>query len=169
MTNNVYIHIPFCRQKCNYCSFVSYNTLEYKEDYLKALSGEIKDFYKSEKLKTLYFGGGTPSLVSCREIQDIVNLFNIDSNTEVTMELNPETLDEEYLQNLLNIGINRISIGCQAFDKDLLKIIGRKHSAENVVNAVTAAQKAGFKNISLDFIYGLPNQTVKGFENDLKK
>ncbi len=169
MTKNAYIHIPFCRQKCNYCSFVSYPLPEYKKEYLKALSSEIKTFYKSEKLNTLYFGGGTPSLLAYREIRDIISLFNINSDTEITMELNPENLDEEYLNNLFIAGINRISIGCQTFDEDILHIIGRKHSAKDVKKAVFAAQKTGFKNISLDFIYGLPNQTVTGFEKDLKQ
>lgn len=169
MTKNTYIHIPFCRQKCNYCSFVSYPVLEFKKEYLKALSCEIKNFYKSEKLNTLYLGGGTPSLLAYQEIPDIINLFNINNDTEITMELNPENLDEEYLKNLLNAGINRISIGCQTFDKNILRLIGRKHSSEDVIKAVLIAQKIGFNNISLDFIYGLPNQTIKGFENDIRR
>ena len=168
MTNNAYIHIPFCRQKCNYCSFVSYPMLEYKQDYLKALSREIKEKYKFESLKTLYLGGGTPSILESSEIHNIIEHFNINENTEITIELNPEKLSLEYLKNLHSTGINRISLGCQTFNDNILDIIGRKHTSEDVKNAVSYTKKAGFNNISLDFIYGLPNQSIETFQKDLE-
>lgn len=169
MTENAYIHIPFCRQKCKYCSFISYPDIQYKEQYLQVLSKEIKNSYKNELLKTLYFGGGTPSLLTAKEFGSLIQLFETDNNTEITAELNPENLSLEYLCELKNTGINRISIGCQTFRDDILKNIGRKHTSQQVINVVNMAKKAGFNNISLDFIYGLPEQTTKDFEDDLLK
>lgn len=167
MNKSVYIHIPFCRQKCRYCSFVSFSSIERKNDYLIALENEIKNRYKNEELNTLYFGGGTPSLLSPDEFYRLIKLFKTKSETEITAESNPENLSFEYLKSLKDIGINRLSLGCQTFEHKILKEIGRKHSPDDVVKAVKTAQKAGFKNISLDFIYGLPNQTIDSFVNDL--
>ena len=169
MTENVYIHIPFCRRKCNYCSFVSFPTLDKKEQYLIALKNEIQSKYKNENLKTLYFGGGTPSLLTVDEFKELISLFKTDRNTEITSELNPENLTKEYLKNLKKCGINRISMGCQTFNNDILEIIGRQHTAQEVMNAVKSAQDIGFDNISLDFIYGLPSQNIEDFEHDLTK
>lgn len=166
---NAYIHIPFCKSKCKYCSFVSYPKLELKEKYLHALKSEITERYLGEPLETLYIGGGTPSLLSAEEISTILNLFKINQNTEVTIELNPETITQKYLSELKNIGINRLSFGCQTFDDKILKLIGRRHNSKDVENAVCYAKNTGFDNISLDFIYGLPEQTIEMFENDLKK
>ena len=169
MANNAYIHIPFCKQKCFYCSFVSYPSIELKKNYINALTSEIKYYYNNEKLNTLYIGGGTPSLLEINEIQEILNVFNINNATETTIEINPENISYKYLDSLVQIGINRLSIGCQTFDNDILKNIGRKHTDNEVINVVSDAKKAGFKNISLDFIYGLPNQSVESFTNDLQK
>ncbi len=169
MVQSAYIHIPFCKQKCNYCSFISFPKLEMKEQYLEALEKEIKHHYKGETLKTIYFGGGTPSLLSAYEFERLLQLFNFSKQTEITAELNPESITQEYLCKLYKIGINRISIGCQTFDDNILKIIGRHHKAKQVEDTVKLAQNIGFDNISLDFIYGLPTQTISGFEEDLKK
>lgn len=168
MPKNVYIHIPFCKSKCKYCSFVSFPKLEQKAQYINALVEEIQTKYNGELLNTLYFGGGTPSLLTIEEFSKIIKLFNFDEKTEITSELNPETINAQYLQNLKKIGINRLSFGCQTFKDEILKLIGRRHSSTDVKNAVKLAQEAGFKNISLDFIYGLPQQTIEDFENDLK-
>ena len=169
MAESVYIHIPFCKSKCKYCSFISFPRLDKKEQYLNNLELEIKSYYSGETLKTLYFGGGTPSLLSIAEFKRLVSLFKTNSNTEITAELNPETLTSEYMSELKKIGVNRVSIGCQTFDDEILRLIGRRHNSNDVKNAVVYAKNAGFDNISLDFIYGLPNQTIKGFENDLKQ
>ncbi len=169
MTKNVYIHVPFCRQKCKYCSFISFPKLELKEQYLKALEIQITNCYKNEILETLYFGGGTPSLLSVNDFKNILNLFNINSDTEITVELNPETLTEKYLSDLYGLGINRLSIGCQTFDNNILEYIGRKHNSSDVKNTVKIAQNIGFRNISLDFIYGLPTQDVSMFRDDLSQ
>lgn len=162
---NVYIHIPFCKSKCKYCSFVSYPRIELKEKYLEALEKEVTTRYRGEKLNTLYFGGGTPSILTSSELNKLINLFNTDEDTEITAELNPETITQEYLEQL---NANRLSFGCQTFDDKILKLIGRRHNAKDVENAVKFAQKAGFNNISLDFIYGLPEQTIEGFKKDLE-
>lgn len=174
MAESVYIHIPFCRSKCYYCSFVSYPKEHLKADYLKALEKEIKSVYRNELLKTLYFGGGTPSLLSAEEFSQIIKMFNINKDTEITTELNPEGylkngLDVNYLKCLKIAGINRISIGAQSFNDDILKLINRRHNSAQIVQAVKNANLSGIKNISLDFIYGLPNQTLEMFLSDLKR
>lgn len=168
MTENVYIHIPFCKSKCKYCSFVSFPKLELKDNYLKALMSEIKNSYKGELLNTLYFGGGTPSLLNPNEFSKLIELFNTNSKTEITAELNPENINLDYLNNLKKIGINRLSFGCQTFNDEILKLIGRRHNSKDVENVVNHSFNAGFNNISLDFIYGLPKQTIYDFEKDLK-
>ena len=174
MAQSVYIHIPFCRSKCYYCSFVSYPKPELKSRYLDSLKKEILAVYKKEPLKTLYFGGGTPSLLSADEFSSIIELFNISSDTEVTTELNPEGynkngLEAEYFKELIDAGINRISIGAQTFDDKILKLINRRHDSLQIIKAVNNAKISGFDNISLDFIYGLPAQSEKMFTDDLKK
>ncbi|MBP3821366.1 radical SAM family heme chaperone HemW [bacterium] len=169
MVKSVYIHIPFCKSKCHYCSFVSFPALELKKDYIKALEKEINYNYENELLSTLYFGGGTPSLLTSDEFEKIINHFNINNKTEITTELNPESVNYEYIRKLYEIGINRISLGCQTFDDKILKLINRRHNSSQVIQAVKAAQDIGFKNISLDFIYGLPDQTIEMFIYDLKK
>lgn len=169
MVKSAYIHIPFCKSKCKYCSFISSSKIDLKDEYLKTLSDQIKQDYENEQMNTIYFGGGTPSLLSVCEVGKILNHFNFSQNTEITMETNPESVDYSYLRGLYDIGINRLSIGCQTFNDEILKQIGRIHSAGQVINAVNSAKNAGFKNISLDFIYGLPNQTEQMFYSDLEK
>lgn len=184
MVKSVYIHIPFCKSKCHYCSFVSFNKLELKKEYLKALGQEIKQSYQGELLNTIYFGGGTPSLLTIQEFENLLRYFNINENTEITTELNPDSCysdgdlvsgescksgSYDYLRELYDIGINRLSFGCQTFNDDILKQINRRHSSNQVIDVVKTAQRAGFRNISLDFIYGLPNQTPEMFYDDLKR
>jgi len=167
MIKNVYIHIPFCRGKCYYCSFISFDRLELKDAYVDALKKEIHSEYKGEKLNTLYFGGGTPSLLSISDFKDLISLFVTDEATEITVEMNPEGLDKDYLRSLRLCGVNRVSIGSQSFDDDILKLIGRRHNSAQIKSAVKLVKEAGFKNISLDLIYGLPTQTLGGFSKDL--
>lgn len=169
MTESVYIHIPFCRQKCFYCSFVSFAMLEYIENYITSLKKEIKHFYKKEQLKTLYLGGGTPSILKSSEISEILSCFNFSEQTEVTMELNPEKIDKKYLKEIKAAGVNRLSVGCQSFDERILKLIGRRHLPSDVEFVVKTAQDEGLENISLDFIYGLPEQNSESFINDLNR
>lgn len=168
MIKNAYIHIPFCNGgKCKYCSFISYPNLNLKDEYLNALTTQINTEYKDDKLNTLYLGGGTPSLLKICELEKLINLFVLENNAEITVEINPETIDKQYFTELKAIGVNRLSIGAQTFNDSILKIIGRKHSAEQINIAVNLAKEAGFDNISLDFIYGLPQQTMEELVNDL--
>lgn len=168
MVKNAYIHIPFCKSKCNYCSFISYDRLDLKELYINALISQINAEYNGENLNTLYFGGGTPSLLTIDEIQSIFDLFNFEDDAEITCEVNPDSVDLDYLSALRKLGINRLSIGSQTFNDEILKNIGRLHTAEQIKEAVEAAKGAGFNNVSLDFIYGLPNQGLNDFVTDLK-
>ena len=167
MPKACYIHIPFCVSKCKYCSFVSFNRLELMTGYIYSLIKEICENYKGEKLKTLYFGGGTPSLVPTNLLSKVVNKFLLDSNAEITLELNPDDGKYEYLKDLKNCGFNRLSIGAQTFKDNLLNMIGRRHNSEQIVKAVQNAKNAGFTNISLDLIYGLPTQALGDIKNDI--
>lgn len=169
MVKSVYIHIPFCLSKCRYCSFISFNKLEKKTGYLYSLLKEIDYYYKEENLDTIYFGGGTPSLFSVNELKKILDKFNYSNNTEITIEVNPDSVNFEYLRGLKEVGFNRLSIGSQSFDDEILKIIGRRHNSEQIFQTIDWAKQAGFNNISVDLIYGLPNQTLDIFEKDLDK
>ena len=168
MVKSAYIHIPFCRQKCKYCSFVSFTKNELAEKYIKSLLTEIKARYNGEKLKTLYFGGGTPSILNTDNFEKIISQFNFEENPEITVEVNPEFLTYGYLKSLYETGINRISTGVQSFDDGILSEIGRKHTSEEAVKAVELSKKAGFSNISIDLIYGLPKQTHEIFLKSLE-
>ena len=169
MANHAYIHIPFCIRKCHYCSFVSGININRKNEYLSALISEIKSKYKNEKLDTIYFGGGTPSLLEPDEIENILSCFKYDESTEITIEVNPETITTEKLLEIKKIGFNRISLGVQTFDNNLLSAIGRNHNEEKIYQAIQSIKDSGFNNISIDLIYGLPNQTLDGFKKDIKK
>lgn len=169
MIEHAYIHIPFCLRKCKYCDFVSGKDINNKEIYIKTLLSEIKSCYKNDVLKTLYFGGGTPSLLEPNDIKLIFDCFNLEKDAEVTLEANPETVELERFIEYRKVGINRISLGVQSFNNDLLQLIGRNHSEQTILSAIETIKKAGFKNISIDLIYGLPNQTIKDFKFDLKK
>ena len=169
MIQNTYIHIPFCRLKCKYCSFVSFLNFNYVNDYFESLKKEIEYYYKNENQNTLYIGGGTPSSIDIDKINEIIKMFKFcRTDCEITIEINPNDVNEEYLQKLKKTNINRISVGVQSFNDEILKFIGRQHSGSEAINAVKKISEAGFKNISLDFIYGLPNQTLNDFKNDLK-
>lgn len=161
MIKNAYIHIPFCKSKCKYCVFNSIINFKHIDEYLNALKDQILVEYQGEKLNTLYFGGGTPSLIPPEKIKEIINLFNFEKNAEITIECNPE--DNNFYD------VNRISLGCQTFNDKLLNLIGRRHNGENIVNTVKNFQNYGIKNINLDFIYGLPLQNEKIFTDDLKR
>lgn len=168
MASSVYIHIPFCKQKCKYCSFISFAKIEKQFEYIDSLIKEIDFYYKKEDIKTLYFGGGTPSLLDIGLLKKVFNKFKLNPNYEATIEINPDDANEEYFKKLKNIGFNRISIGAQTFDNNILKIIGRRHNSEQTIQAIKSAQKARFNNISVDLIYGLPEQTIETLKKDLE-
>ena len=167
MVSCVYIHIPFCEKKCHYCSFCSFPLLSYKEKYLNALIKEIKFHYKNETLDTLYIGGGTPTLLNENEIEKILSCFTYNKKTEITLEANPNSLNIKKLKNYKKLGINRISIGAQTFDDEILKIIGRQHNKKDIYNAIEWADMANIENISIDLIYGLPKQNIKKWEKPI--
>lgn len=172
MPESAYIHIPFCKKKCKYCSFVSYENADNTEQingYIFSLMKEISENYRGENLNTLYIGGGTPSIVSADMIKKIVQKFKFNKNSEITLELNPDDADRDFLCSLNQIGINRLSIGSQTFDDNILELIGRRHNSEQISKAVNLAKEVGFENISLDLIYGLPTQNPEGLKNDLNK
>lgn len=160
MTSSVYVHIPFCLRKCYYCTFSSYPTLELREKYLEGLFEEIEGRYSGEKIKTLYIGGGTPSLIDFAQIGKIVSKFNFENNAEITIEANPESTTRDWLDGIFDVGVNRLSFGVQSFDDKLLKLIGRKHTVKQAFDVISMAREVGFKNINVDLIYGLPTQTM---------
>lgn len=169
MTEHAYIHIPFCIRKCKYCAFVSGFDIKNKDIYINSLLKEIKNNYKNEKLKTLYIGGGTPSLLDFKDIEKLMSLLNYSKGAEITLEANPETVEAEKFKGFKDIGINRISLGVQTFNDKILKLIGRKHSEQTIYKAVDIIKNAGFKNISIDLIYGLINQDLDLLNTDIDK
>ena len=164
---SVYIHIPFCKSKCNYCSFTSFVNQDKKKGYLYSLLKEIDSYNPSEFLNTLYIGGGTPSIIEPEMLYKIYNKFNFQENSERTIEVNPNDVTKSYMSELHDIGFNRISMGAQSFDDTILEQIGRRHNSHDIYSAVEIIKEAGFDNISLDLIYGLPNQSIEGFKHDL--
>ncbi|MBO4654566.1 MAG: radical SAM family heme chaperone HemW [Bacteroidales bacterium] len=172
--SGIYIHIPFCRRKCLYCAFYSVALLSRKQDYLDALHGEIEqtlDYLPSREIATLYLGGGTPTLLSANELESIIRKirrhYDLAPEAECTIEANPEQLNKSYLKDLLSLGINRLSIGVQSFNNDTLHFLGRRHSAEEALEAVNLAATAGFDNISIDLIYGISQRQHGEWEQDV--
>jgi len=172
--SGIYIHIPFCKSKCGYCGFYSLPSLKLKERFLEALKEEMvtrKRYLKSETVNTIYFGGGTPSLLTVSEIDDLLHLINthypLAENPEITLEANPDTLSLDYLQALHKMGVNRLSIGIQSFFDEDLKYLGRKHNANHARQCLDWAKQAGFSNISIDLIYGLPTSNAKQWNHNL--
>lgn len=167
MTKCVYIHIPFCKTKCKYCSFCSFNALKHKNKYINSLTKEIKFLYKKEYLETIYFGGGTPSLLDSKDLREILQNFNHDSKTEITIEINPNDFTQNYFNELINLNINRLSFGVQSFDDEILKEIGRSHTNKEIFSAIEILKKNNFENFSIDLMYGLPKQTLKNWHDTL--
>ena len=176
MLISLYIHIPFCRSKCSYCDFYSIvGKKELIKAYLKGLEKELKNYYGRYKLKTVYIGGGTPSIL---EIEDLKFLFKairenfeIEKNyeVEITIEANPESLREDFIIELKNLGVNRLSLGVQTFNDRALKLAGRIADAKIIEDKIRLIKKLNFENWSADLIYGLPFQNLKVFENDLER
>ena len=169
----IYIHIPFCKQKCYYCDFTSFcgkdNLIE---KYVEALKKEIELENIKSKITTVYIGGGTPSYIDSKYIKQIINKVkekNVSSNAEITIEVNPGTVTEEKLRDYKECGINRLSIGLQTTQDVLLKEIGRIHDFEEFLNTYQLARKIGFNNINVDLILGLPNQRIVDLKESLSK
>lgn len=171
----IYIHIPFCKQKCYYCDFVSFaNKEELIERYINALKKEIKYKLKSkDKIDTIYIGGGTPSVIDSKYIveilEEIYSIVGFDETREVTIEINPGTVDKEKIEAYKTVGINRISLGLQTTNDKLLKNIGRIHTYKQFEEAYNLVKQEGFTNINVDLMLALPNQTIKDLEESLKQ
>ena len=170
----IYIHIPFCNSKCAYCGFYSLPSLKLKDRFLEALKAEIvarKDYLQGDAVNTIYFGGGTPSLLSLKEISDLLHLINahypVASNAEITLEANPDTLSLEYIEGLRQLGVNRLSIGIQSFFDNDLKYLSRRHDSHHAQQCLDWAKLAGFENISIDLIYGLPSSNAEQWNKNL--
>ena len=170
----IYIHIPFCNSKCAYCGFYSIALQKQKSAFLEALHTEIAqrtDYLNGEEIGTIYFGGGTPSILSVEEIKGILESvfshYKVNPAVEITLEANPDTLSLDYLQGLRKLGINRLSIGIQSFFDDDLKYLSRRHDAKHARQCIGWAKQAGFDNLTLDLIYGLPTATTEKWNQNL--
>ena len=170
----VYIHIPFCKQACHYCNFHFATSLHYKNDLIAALLKEIsfqKDYLKEEAVETIYFGGGTPSLCTKQELENIIaaikSSFTITNDAEITLEAHPDDITEGILLGWKEIGINRLSIGIQSFFEEDLKWMNRAHTAQQAIDTLQLARKY-FDNITIDLIYGTPQLTNERWEQNVK-
>lgn len=169
----VYVHIPFCKQKCYYCDFISYcNKDNLIEDYVKAVKKEIRMQNIQSQITTVYIGGGTPSYIDSKYIVEIIDEIkkkNLSKRPEITIEVNPGTVTKEKLKDYKKCGINRLSIGLQSAQDEILKEIGRIHNFEQFLETYQMARKVGFKNINVDLILGIPNQRIKDLKDSLEK
>ena len=172
----LYIHIPFCLSKCHYCDFYSLTSISAIPAFLEALFKEMEMYHnRFNPFDTVYIGGGTPSALSPQQMEDILmsvqKNFDLISNPEITPEItvetNPADLDRSFLESMREIGINRINIGVQSFDEKVLDFLGRRHSAKQAISAIEASRKAGFCNIGLDLIYGVPEQSIDSWLDTL--
>ena len=174
----IYIHVPFCRSKCQYCDFYSLTTKDdsLMDQYLKAICTHIKEaglLAPGYLVDTVYFGGGTPSFFGADGLAAILTAirksFDVASGAEITFEANPDSVSDKLLRRLRSEGFNRVSLGIQCDDDEILKKIGRPHNYAQAVNAVSRIRKAGFRNLSVDLMYGLPGQTQEAWENTLHR
>ncbi len=173
--SGIYIHIPFCKQSCNYCDFHFSTSLKYKTDLVKTLVKEI-ELRKNDlagRINTIYFGGGTPSLLDVDELKLIIDSvykhYNVASNIELTLECNPDDLSQKKLKDLKASGVNRLSIGVQSFDNEELKFFNRAHNSSEAEGSIKRSQDIGFENITIDLIYGSPVLTEKVWLDNLQK
>ncbi len=172
----IYIHIPFCKTRCIYCDFYSTIRSELRTRYVRALCRELemrKDYLKGEAVETIYFGGGTPSQLKEEDFKQIFETigkqFRMEDCHEITLEANPDDLTPEYVRMLAGLPFNRISMGIQTFDDGMLKLLNRRHDVATAIGAVERCRQAGFGNISIDLIYGLPGETSERWKRDLQQ
>jgi oxygen-independent coproporphyrinogen-3 oxidase len=170
----IYIHIPFCQKRCTYCDFYSVVAPQLIPEYINCIGKELKirkDYLPESEINTIYFGGGTPSLLNKAQFKNIFDIifseYSVNENPEITFEANPDDLTTDFFSSIRSLPFNRISIGIQSFDNEDLKRIHRRHAAIQAVEAVRNAQRTGFKNISIDLIYGLPLQSLQKWEKQL--
>lgn len=170
----IYIHVPFCRQACRYCDFYFTVSLRYRGAYVEALLREVelrKSYIESSTIETIYFGGGTPSVLSPDHLQSILDHlraeFIISDEAEISIEANPDDLSTEYLKDLARVGFNRLSIGVQSFHQDDLSLMRRSHNETQAWECIQRASAEGFRNINMDLIYGVPGLSMKKWEENL--
>lgn len=172
----IYIHVPFCKSRCIYCDFYSTTLEEERPSYVNSLCRELeerKDYLSDEPIETLYFGGGTPSQLSADEFRQVFGvierIYGLSAYEEITLEANPDDLTDDYLSSLAELPFNRISMGVQTFNNELLSKLRRRHTSVQAIEAVQRCRKYGFKNISIDLMYGLPEETEQQWLCDLKQ
>ena len=172
----IYIHIPFCKRRCIYCDFFSTTQSEKKPTYIHALCQELeirKNYLEGEEIETIYLGGGTPSQLTEEELNEIFtslyNIYKVKEDAEITLEANPDDLTPEYVSMLRRLPINRISMGIQTFQEETLKLLHRRHTARQAIEAFQRCREAGFRNISIDLMYGLPGETLDTWKEDLQQ
>ena len=169
----IYVHIPFCKQKCYYCDFVSYcNKDNLIYDYVKAVKKEIRLQNIQSQITTIYIGGGTPSYIDSQYIKEIIEEIkkkNVTKRPEITIEVNPGTVTKEKLRDYKKCGINRLSIGLQSVQDDILKEIGRIHNYKQFLEVYKLAREVGFKNINIDLMIGIPGQKIKDLKESLEE
>ncbi|MGN1319214.1 MAG: radical SAM family heme chaperone HemW [Lachnospirales bacterium] len=168
---SLYIHIPFCKEKCKYCDFLSFKNTENIDSYINSLLNEINAFDTDKNVKSIFIGGGTPSFINEKYIEKIMyalNKFSINKNAEITIEANPGTLTKNKLKIYKNCGINRISMGLQAWQNDILKFLGRIHTKEDFLESYNLSREAGFENINIDLMFSLPNQSFEMWKETLE-
>ena len=171
----IYLHIPFCRKRCHYCDFFKSTDLSQKARLLEGLRKELESRafeLASEEINTIYLGGGTPSVLLIDELKDLLQTirqnYRVSPEAEITMEANPDDLSQAILSAIMEIGFNRLSMGVQSFSESDLKLMNRTHGVMQAIQSVKWAKKAGFSNISIDLIYGLPNQTLEEWERNVR-
>lgn len=174
--SGIYVHIPFCKKRCSYCSFYSTTLLSKKNLYIDAICREVEAnryFLEKDSVETLYFGGGTPSTLNSDDINRIydaiASAYNLKNLKEFTLECNPDDLNSSYISSLKDTPVNRISMGIQSFDDALLSFMNRRHSASAAEMAVKLLKENGYKNISIDLIYGIPNQSMESWKESVKR
>ena len=170
----IYLHIPFCKRRCIYCDFFSTTQSEKNDAYVDALCKELvlrKDYLGNEPIETIYFGGGTPSQLEKKDFEKIFaiiyKVYEVKEGAEITVEANPDDLTSEYLKDLSELPFNRLSMGIQTFNDRTLTLLHRRHTAAQAIDAFNRCREAGFQNISIDLIYGLPGETLEGWDKDL--
>lgn len=171
----IYLHIPFCKCRCIYCDFYSTTGMQHADAYIDSLCRELalrKDYPDGETIRTVYFGGGTPSQLSVRHFEQVFRTleqhFTLAADAEITIEANPDDLSETYAESLAALPFNRISMGIQTFNNDTLRLLKRRHDSTQALKAFEHCRKAGFRNISIDLMFGLPGQDMEGWKKDLK-
>ncbi len=172
----IYLHIPFCKRRCIYCDFFSTTRGEMREAYVRTLCSELelrRNYIGNEAIETIYFGGGTPSQLTKEDFERIFSyiykVYSVKPDAEITLEANPDDLTPEYIAQLRTLPFNRLSMGIQTFREDTLQLLHRRHTAAQAIRAFHDCREAGFDNISIDLMYGLPSETLSAWGKDLKQ